>query len=58
MDALEKPELLAGAREGELRYQANQLAKSDRRLADLLLRLRAEGASWMEALKELRASAV
>jgi hypothetical protein len=41
-------------REGEVRYQANELAKTDRRLADLLLRLRVEGTSWVETLKEMR----
>jgi hypothetical protein len=44
----------ADLREEEVRYEANKLAKADRRLADLLLKLRGENVSWMDALKELR----
>ena len=44
----------AEMRESEARYEANRLANSDRRLADLLLKLRVEGVSWVDALKELR----
>jgi hypothetical protein len=44
----------AELREEEARYEANKLAKTDRKLADLLLRLRGENVSWTDALKELR----
>ena len=44
----------ADMREEEARYEVNKLANSDRRLADLLLKLRGEGTSWVEALKELQ----
>jgi hypothetical protein len=54
MDGEGQPAPTHEMREEEARYQANELAKSDRRLADLLLKLRGEGVSWVEALKELR----
>ena len=44
----------AELREEEARYEANKLAKTERKLADLLLRLRGENVSWTDALKELR----
>ena len=43
-----------GIHESEARYQANQLAKADRQIADLLFQLRADGMSWIETLNELR----
>ena len=49
-----EPEPRAEMRESEARYEANRLANSDRRLADLLLKLRGEGVSWVDAMKELQ----
>jgi hypothetical protein len=43
----------ADLREEEARYEANKIAKTDRKLADLLLKLRGENVSWADALKEL-----